>query len=195
MEKRRESLNGEIDSIRKNWEVEKEEYLYNLKREQQRARNKFEDEKMKLEKELQLKREAFEKEFQEREKPIAEKENLFKELQAKVDSFPKELESAIAKTIEETTKKIKSEAESEISLLKKGFEGERKVSNTQIAILEKDVKDQSGQIKALTQKLENAYQKVQDIAVKSIEGASNLQSFTELKAILGEGKKQTQSEK
>ena len=60
-----------------------------MKREQQLAKDKFEDEKARLEKELQFKRESVEKELAEREKVISQKEGEFKELKKKADTFPK----------------------------------------------------------------------------------------------------------
>ncbi len=65
----------------------KEEYEYSFKREQKLAKDKFEDEKAKLEKEIQIKREQMEKELQEREKAIASQENELNELRKKVSAF------------------------------------------------------------------------------------------------------------
>ena len=45
---------------------------------------------------------------------------------------------------------------------------------TRIESLEKTVKEQNQQIAHLSQQLEKAYQKVQDIAVKAVEGSSNV---------------------
>lgn len=150
---------------------DKEEYEYAFKREQQLARNKFEDEKLKLERELQLKKEVAEKELLAREKLISEREQKMNELQKKVDSFPKEIESAVNKTVKETADKIQLEAHNKEELSKKSFEGERNVLFAKIESLDRITKEQKEQIVKLSQQLENAYKKVEDIAVKTVEGA------------------------
>ncbi|MBU3932230.1 MAG: hypothetical protein KKF01_07290, partial [Proteobacteria bacterium] len=69
----------------------------------------------------------------------------------------------------------------------------RNVFKARIESLEKTTKEQSERITALTKQLEAAYQKVQDIAVKTVEGASNSKSVASLQQFLGEQiRKQTQ---
>jgi len=155
-------------------EREKEEFLYAFNRERQLARDNFEDEKMKLEKDLQIKKEQMEKELAEREKKVAENEGELNELRQKVSDFPKEMAAAVDKAIKETSEKINLENKNKLDLQVKEFEGERKVLTTRIESLEKTVKQQSEQIAKLSQQLEKAYQKVQDIAVKAVEGSSNV---------------------
>src|SRR6266436_6034160 len=114
MTRERERLQGEIDSRRAEWDQEKndheteikerdalekkaqerarEDFTYNFKREQQAIKDKLNDEKITLEKEIKLKRESADKELAEREKAIAEKGREFAELSAKASDFPKELE-------------------------------------------------------------------------------------------------------
>jgi hypothetical protein len=78
------------------------------------------------------------------------------------------------------------EAKNREELLKKEFIGERNVLTTRIESLEKTAKDQSAQIAALTQHLEKANQKVQDIAVKALDSSSAFKSFAGLQQLLGE---------
>jgi len=201
MAERKEKLNEEIETTRAEWEKEekdyeaeikkrdaeekkrrereKEEFTYNFNREQQLARDEFEDEKLNLEKELQVKKERVEKELAEREKRIAENEEELSELRKQVGDFPEEMAVAVDKAIKETAARINLESKNKVELLNKEFEGERKVLTTRIDSLEKTVKAQSEQISNLSQQLEKAYQKVQDIAVKAVEGSSgvNLQQL------------------
>lgn len=58
--------------------------------------------------------------------------------------------------------------------MKKEHEGERNVLKTRIKSMEKTVKEQSEQLARFSQQLEAAYQKVQDIAIKTVEGAPTL---------------------
>lgn len=161
-------------------EREKEEYGYAFKREQLLARDKFEDEMAETEKEIQLKKENMEKELAEREKAVSEREEEIAGLQNRVAAFPDEIKEAVSKAVKEATDRIMLEAKNKEELIKKEFDGERNVLKTRIESLEKTVKDQSAQIVSLSGQLEKSYQKVQDIAVKSVEGSSNLKSIANL---------------
>jgi len=167
-------------------EREREEYIYNFNREQKLEKDRFEDLKAKLEKEMALKKEEVERELSQREKMIAEKEAEVADLREKVMNFPKQLEVAVAKAVKETTENLKVQAKSREDLLLKEFEGEKNVLNTKMAILEKLAAEQGEKIKELSDKLEKAYGKIQDVAVKAIEGASQAKSFTDLQRILAE---------
>jgi len=174
---------------------EKEEYEYSFKREQKITKDKFEDEKAKLEKEIQIKKEQMEKELKAREKVIAEHEEELNELRKKVAAFPKEMEAALSKAIKETTDRLNLEAKNREELVKKEFIGERNVLTTRIESLEKIVKEQSDQITKLTQQLEKAYQQVQEIAVKTIEGSSTVKSFANLQQWISEQTRKAPQEK
>lgn len=155
----------------------KEEYDYAFKREQQLAMDKSNDEKAKMEKEIQLKREITDKQLAEREKRITEEEKRAAELQRKVDSFPKEMDLALQKAVKDTTERQQSEARTKEEFLKKSFEGEKNVLASKIESFEQLTKDQKEQIAKLSQALEKAYQKVEDIAVKTVGGFSDFKSF------------------
>ena len=217
MAARKEELNREIQAIReerekekkeheaetkerdaaeaKRREREKEEYGYSFKREQQLAKDKFEDEKVKMEKEIQLKKEQMEKDLTEREKAVSEREEELDELQKKVIAFPKEMENAVNKAVKETTERITQEAKNREELTRKEFDGERNVLTTRIESLEKTAKEQNAQIANLSAQLEKAYQKVQDIAVKSVEGSSNLKSLSSLQQLVSEQSRRQSQEK
>lgn len=174
---------------------EKEEYEYSFKREQKLTKDKFEDEKAKLEKEILIKKGQMENELKGREKAIAEKEEELNELRKKVAAFPKEMETAITKAVKETTEKLTLEAKNREELQKKEFVGEKNVFTTRIESLEKAVREQSEQITKLTQQLEKAYQQVQEIAIKTIEGSSTVKSFANLQQWLSEQTRKSSQEK
>ena len=205
---RKEELTREIETLRTEWgkekkvheaeikerdgdeqkrrEREKEEYLYVFQREQQLAREQFEDEKARLDREIAYRREQMEKELADREKAIVEKETELNELRKQVSAFPKELQSAISKAVKEAIQRVESEAKNREELLKKEFDGERNVLNTRIESLEKTVTEQSEQIAKLSQQVEKAYSQVQDIAIKAIEGTSHSQPLTNLQQLIAE---------
>jgi chromosome segregation ATPase len=217
MAARKEELQREIQTLRAEWdqekkrhdaeikerdaaeakkrEREKEEYHYAFQREQQVAKDQFQDEKAKLEREIQYKREEMEKELAEREKVVAQQEAELNELREKVGAFPKQLETAVNKAVKEAVERVQLEAKNKEELLKKEFEGERNVLNTRIGSLEKTVKKQAEQLARLAQQAEKAYGQVQDIAVKAIEGSSHFQSFASLQQLVAEQTRKPSPEK
>ncbi len=180
---------------KKRREREKDDYEYSFKREQKLTKDKFEDEKSKLEKEIQVKKEQMESEIKEREKAIAGREDELNELRKKVSAFPKEMETAVNKAIKETTERLSLEAKNREELMKKEFVGERNVFTTRVESLEKIVKEQNEQIAKLSQQLEKAYQQVQEIAVKTIEGSSTIKSFANLQQWISEQTRKAPQEK
>ena len=214
---RKEELEQEIETTRENWKKEKEEterlrneekeaetnrrkrekeeFDYAFKRERQLAKDKFEDEKAKLEKEIEEKRVQLEIEFAEREKVLKERENELQELRTKAEKFPKELETAVSKAVKESTDRIEHEAKNREKLLTKEFEGERNVLKARIESLEQTISEQNDRLAKLSQQAETASSQVQDIAVKAIEGSSNLKSFEHLQELVKEQTRKPAQEK
>lgn len=217
MARQREELAREINETREAWEREKkaheaelrerdaaekkarerekEQFDYAFKREQQALRDKLNDEKAAIEKELRLRKEAAEKELAERERAIAEKEAELAQLRARAAAFPKELEAAVEKAVKEATERLKLESKNREELLKKEFEGEKNVLSTRIESLEKMVKDLSDQNARLSRQLEAAYQKVQEIAEKTVESAAQARSLADLQKMLVEQGRKPGAEK
>jgi hypothetical protein len=180
---------------KKNREREKEEFAYVFKREQQSARDKLNDEKAALEKEILAKRESVAKDLAERERAVAAQEKELAELRQRTATFSKDLESAVDKAVKETGDRLKLEAKNREELLRKEFEGERNVFAARTEALEKMNKDLSDQSVKLSKQLEAAYQKVQEIAEKAIEGSSQAKSLADLQKLLAEQGRKSQTEK
>jgi hypothetical protein len=202
MASRREELTREIQTLRAEWEKEKaghdaaiqardaeetrrrerekEEYQYAFQREQQLAKDQFQDEKLKLEREIQYKRDETERELAEREQAIARREGELTDLREQVAAFPKQLEAAVSRAVKEAVDRAQLEARGREELSKKEFQGERNVLNTRIEALEKTVQEQNEQIARLAQQAEKASNQVQDIAVKAIEGSAGLRALASL---------------
>ena len=177
----------ERDSAEKKRQTrEKEEFDYTFKREQQLAKDRFEYENAKLDKDIKTKREQADRELKMREQAIAEREEELAELRKRAAAFPKELETAVTKAVKETSDRITADAKSREELSKKEFEGDRNVLKTRVEALDKTVKEQNEYIAKISQQLESAYQKVQDIAVKTVEGASDAKSLANLQQFLGD---------
>ena len=217
MARERDELQTEIDSRRAEWEAQKksheaevrerdalekkvqerarEDFNYAFKREQQAIKDKLTDEKLALEKEIKLRRETAEKDLAEREKLIAEKERELAELRAKATAFPKELENAVNHAVKDTGDRLKLEAKNREDLLVKQFEGERNVLLARNEALEKTNKDLVAANLKLAQQLEAAYQKVQDIAEKTVEGSSQAKSLADLQKLLLEQTRKSNADK
>ncbi len=154
---------------------EKEEYEYTINRQKEVKAQELHDLLEKSEKELQVKKETFEKEnaqkiedFKQREIAISEKEKRFAELQKQVDEFPELLKARIEAEVSEAVARLERDTQKNEELLRKDFEGQKNVLSTKIESLEKLVAGQQSQIKTLTSQLDDAYGKVQDIAVKAV---------------------------
>jgi hypothetical protein len=206
MERERAELEGAIEARRSEWEQEKkareaegkerdaaekkardrerEDFAYAFKRDQQALKDKLNDEKLGLEKEIKTKREAADKELAEREKAIADRERELADLRARAAAFPKELEEAIERTAKEISERLKLEAKNRDELFRKEFEGERNVLMARNEGLEKSNKELIAANAKLAQQLDAAYQKVQDIAQKTVEGSSQAKSLADLQKLL-----------
>jgi hypothetical protein len=213
----RERLQTEIDTLRADWKTEKEtheaevkerdgnekkardrereDFSYNFKRDQQAIKDKLADEKATLEKEIKITRESFQKEFAEREKAIAEREKELADLRATAAAFPKELETAVAQAVKEVGDRLKLEAKNREDLLHKEFEGQRNVLTARNETLDRINKDVFAANAKQAQQLEAAYQKVQDIAQKTVEGSSQAKSLADLQRLLVEQSRKGGAEK
>lgn len=177
-------------------EREKTEFEYTFQRNQQQAMDKFNDEKQSQEKDLHAKKEALEKEWAERARALKAAEAELNELRARAVKFPAELDTAVGKAVKETTEKLNTAATANLSLVKKEYEGERNVLNARIESLQATVQQQTDQITKLAKQHELAYEKVQNIAVKAIEGSGNLKTASAFQDMLADQlKKQARDDK
>lgn len=199
------------DKERKEWELrvkeqetaalqkrerEKAEFEYTFQRDQQQAMDKLNDDKARLEKGLQTQKETLEKEWAERARVLKAAEAELNELRARAVKFPAELETAVGKAVKETTEKLTVAASANLALVKKEFEGERNVQNARIESLQAAVQQQTEQITKLAKQHELAYEKVQNIAVKAIEGSGNLKTVSAFQDMLADQlKKQARDDK
>lgn len=207
MAEQKEKLRSEIESARDEWQEEKvthdleakerdtaekkrreretEEYRYGFEREKQLAREQFEYEKNKMELEIATRKEALEKELAERERAVVAREKALAEaeaeliqLRAQVAAFPKERDETVAKAVQGTSERLKSDAKNSEELLRREFNGEKNVLLSKIESLQQSVKEQAQQIAKISGQLEKSYGQVQDIAIKAIEGSAGIKVFS-----------------
>lgn len=190
-----QALKAAKDAEKRTRDREKEEFEYNFQREQTVARNKFADESAALEKEIHERREKLEKELVEREREVAARETELRELRIKVEALTKDRDTAVTQAVAAVREKLTTDAKAQTDLAQKQFEGERNVLSTRIEGMEKTVKDQAAQLAKISSQLETAYGKVQDIAVKAIEGSANVKAFQGLQSMLADATRKPAAEK
>ncbi len=73
-----------------------------------------------------------------------------------------------------------------MELFHKEFEGDKNVQMTKIASLEAVVKEHAARIAKLNDQIEKSYSRVQDIALKAVEGSATIKAFTGVRQRQGE---------
>jgi len=184
-----QSVKEKALEIKKDRTREEEEYAYNVKLAHKKDKDLYEAQKMALTKELEEQKITFQKEFAEREAAIQSGENELKSLQERVKLFPAELEKAIKDTETATRNVIETRYKHQIDLSTKEIEGERKLNQQIIESLKDKIKEQDEYIQQLTQKANDSTKQVQSIALKAIEGSSNMRFYGSYE----DGKKSTQT--
>ena len=183
------------DGDEKNRDRDVELYDYDLELQRNLDIEEYEQRQQMLYKEIEEFKQEQEKQWAEREKSIAEREKLSAEVKAKVEAFPKELEAnikngkEIGRNIGNYQAKIKSD------LFAKDLEGQKQNYELQIQGMLQTIQNQESRIASLSKQLDSALKQVQDLAVKAIEGASNLNSFQAMKEIAIEQAKTQQKNK
>ncbi|MFN6472332.1 MAG: hypothetical protein RMY36_022050 [Nostoc sp. SerVER01] len=182
-EEHQRAIKERNENLNKTRQRDAAEYKYNL--ELQRQLNSDEDEQGQkaLYKQLEELLQETEKQWAEREKAISEREKQFEELKAKVEAFPKEKEAAIKKATEEGKGIAHYQAKVKSDLYSKEVEGQKRFYEQRLQSLEQTITNQETRIQNLSKQLESALKQVQDLAVKAIEGNSNVNSYQAMKEI------------
>ncbi len=176
--KKEQSAKEQAETIKKLRQREKEEYEYAFARKKEQRENELRDELKTLENELAQKRSEFEEqtrqrdaELEIREKAVTEMENEIEQLKKEVAQFPQKLNKEIDTGVAATTERLTSDFEKSKALIEAQYEGQKNVLTSRIEALEKLVKNQEVQMAKLSERHEQAYEKVQDIANRAVEAA------------------------
>jgi hypothetical protein len=169
--------------LKKEREREREEYEYNLALSRKKEKDTYEAAMAAQTKALGEERARQEQELAAREAVVKVQEAELADLRAKTAGFPADITAAIERTEKEALSKAETRYRLEAQLLAKEVEGDKRVAQMKIAALEEVVTKQTGQIEALTKKLDEANAKVEEIAVKAIEGASNARALSTINEI------------
>ncbi|MFH7030334.1 MAG: hypothetical protein ACHBN1_34510 [Heteroscytonema crispum UTEX LB 1556] len=182
-EEYKRTLKERNDNLSKNRQRDAAEYKYDLELQRKLEVDEYEQGQKVLYKELEEIKQEIDKQWAEREKGISEREKQFEEYKAKVEAFPKEKEAAIKKATEEGKGIAYYQAKVKSDLYAKEVEGQKRFYEQRLQSLEQTITNQETRILNLSKQLESALKQVQDLAVKAIEGTSNVNSYQAMKEI------------
>ena len=183
------------DNQQKARDRDEELYDYDLNLQRNLDIEAYEQRQQGLYQEIEEFRQEQEKRWAEREKAISERESLSADVRAKVEAFSKELEANI-KNGKDTGRNIGNyQAKIKADLLAKDIEGQKQNYELQIQGMLQTIQNQDARLASLSQQLDSALKQVQDLAVKAIEGSSNLRSFEAVREIAIEQAKTQQKNK
>lgn len=208
LEAEKEQLNGEIETTRAEWEKERkqheqetkdrdaaeqkrrqrelDEFKYNFAREQQLARDQLADEIATAQKESAERKAQLDRDWGEREKALAAREQELAELRARAAGFAQELKAATERAAADAVGRVQQQHQAAQELLRGQTEGEKNVLATKIAALERTVQEQAEQLARFEQQAEKAYAQVQEIAVRAIEGSASTKQLANLQQLFTE---------
>lgn len=164
------------EELAKRRKREEDEYQYTLKITRQKEKDAYETKKAALDKELTERKATFEQDMAQRELTIKNAETELNELRKEHDAFPVKLEGALHVKEEEVTKALKTQYEFDIKLATKQHEGEIRLRDQQIKLLQEKIQELQVLVKEYGEKAAHAEAGVRDIAVKAIESAAKIKS-------------------
>ena len=135
---------------------------------------------------MQALREQSERDIVQKGLDLAQREEEFTTLQTQVKEFPQRLEAAVTEAIQENTERLEQAKRHQMELQENEWSGEKRVLQTRIQSLEKTIKRQREQITKLSKQQDTAYQTIQKLTLKAIEGAGKAASFSDLEQFLKE---------
>jgi len=177
--------NEELAKLRKR---EKEEYNYGLLQERSISKDLHEQEMKRLNAVLLALKEENEKEWEAKEKELSVKESEYSEVNLKVSKLEENKIKEIEKAVEFIKKTLNREALLEQSILEKDAEGERRLNEVKITVLQKNIENQEKKIILLNKQLSEVLKEAKELASKAIDGASSAKSFEALREMNFENK-------
>lgn len=181
---RRLALKREREAEQYQWTVEKE----------RRERDAAAAQKLaEFERELTERREAFERDAEARESALAARETELRELRKKAESFPLVLDKSIKEAVAKARAEVEQAAAVERRLAEGHARNEASLLQQRIEGLEAKVQEQAERLQTLTGQLDGATTKVQEIALRAIDGAAGKQALSAVREIALEGSRKKES--
>jgi len=205
------SFEKEMEETKALWVKEKkehDEYIKErdaaLKRERQREEEEYNYQKKirerkdldALNEELATRKAAFEKEMEEREQKILEREHILGEredelakLKKEVEQFPQILDSKVKTAREEAIRMTEEQHKLDRIMLEKEMERTKGLHELTVKINQEKIRDQELRLKNLEKDLKEAQSQTHIVATKAVEGIAGIH----MKSVKPEGKEKDES--
>jgi hypothetical protein len=190
-----EQLNKQISFTKKQWQKEAQEfefstkqtaelvakqrekeqdiYEYQLQRDRKIETDEYEETKRLQERELTENNQAKEKDWQEREKYLADNKKEFEDNKKKVATFEETLKQEYTKAKGEAIKDAEKEAKVKTDLLEKEWESSKQGYELKLEALNTTIAKQIEQIESLTTQLQEAANQARSLATKAFDNPNN----------------------
>jgi len=177
------SIKERNETLAKTRQRDTSTYKYDLELQRKLELDQYTQQQQALYTEIEELQEVTEKQWAEREKAITLLETQFNEYKTKVEAIPKEKEAVLKKATEEGKGIAYYQAKIKSDLYAKEVEGQKRFYEQQLESSAQTMQNQETRIQNLSVQLESALKQVQDLAVKAIEGSSNINSYQAIKEI------------
>ena len=167
----------------KDWAREQEEHEYSWKLRRTRDEEEFKAKRAAQQSSLAEEKARAEAQLLEREERITAQEKEVADLRARAEGFSAELERAIQQARTEAISATEERAKTRIEMLSKDADSNEKLLKLRIQGLEQTAKELANRNESLQQELRESTDKVRDIAMKAIEGASGATALSRVSEI------------
>ena len=194
LEETRAKLEREIEATREAWRHEREQYNDSVKQEkaniallrkreeeeydyttsQQRRKEEdaFQERLEAEERELTERKQAFERTSAERERALADAEGELESLRQLAESLESRMQEVQTKAVQETEERLNREHRFAFDLAQKETEGQLRLKDQQIELLQQKIKEIESQLKEAGVKVANSEETVRDIALRAIDSSA-----------------------
>lgn len=178
---------------KENRKKNEDEYNYDFSRRKKLAEDSFQDEMNKKRKQLETEIEEARKEIaseeaivSSRERLVTSRENEICEMQSKIEQFPTMLENATKEAEKKGNASASQSYAFETRYLKKEHEGALALLETKLETLQNALSDEREKSSDLATKLDEAYTRIENLASKTVDGASSAKLVSTLETALRE---------
>lgn len=165
------------------WQREKEEHDYLTKIDQQRKKEEFEAEVIRLKRDETLRSERLQKDWAEREAELVNAENELIELRDKVSKVDDTIKAEVSKAEAMLGNKLKKDYDYQMQLLNKDVEAERNLNLAKVDSLNAKIASLSDQLEEAQKQLASARQDAKEVTERALESASGRQVSAALQSI------------
>lgn len=187
LDDRRKAWEEETKERNKRWMREQEEHDYNTQQKEKAWQDAFDAQVERTQRAEANRQQDLERQWNERERGLREKEIQFTELTEKVAAFPEELKKEVAKAEAIVENRLKTKFQHEAALAAKDAESEKALFEARATSLRAKVNDLEEEVRQLHDQLAIARKDVNDVTAKALESASGRQVAQALQKVVDTG--------